>query len=80
MKKLTTSRAQELKNMGYNYICSVVKRYKYTTYYNVNSIDDIIANGGKWIPAPEMCGCRWGITKKHMLSTYGDTVCGTHMI
>lgn len=52
MKRLTEKRAAELKAQGYTQIASVVKTYYNTTYWNVNEIDVIMENGGKWIPAP----------------------------
>ena len=51
MKKLTKKKAEELKLQGYTQIASVVKSVYATTYYHVNTIDDIIANNGRWIPA-----------------------------
>jgi len=51
MKKLTIDKANELKAKGITQLASVVKSIYNTTYYNVNSIDDIIANDGRWIPA-----------------------------
>jgi len=51
MKKLTIEKVNELKAKGITHLASVVKSVYDTTYYNVNSIDDIMANGGKWIPA-----------------------------
>lgn len=52
MKKLTIERANELKASGITHIASVVKSRYTTTYYHVNSIQDILNNGGRWIPAP----------------------------
>jgi hypothetical protein len=51
MKKLTPERAAELRANGIVQIASVVKSVYNTEYCNVNSIDAIMANGGKWIPA-----------------------------
>ena len=51
MKTLTEKRAAELKAQGFTQIAAVVKSIYRTTYYNVNTIDDLLANGGKWIPA-----------------------------
>lgn len=51
MKKLTEKRADELKANGITQIAAVVKSIYNTTYYNVNTIDALLANGGKWIPA-----------------------------
>lgn len=51
MKKLTTEKAQELKRQGYTHLASVLKQVFRTKYYHVVSIDDVIANGGKWVPA-----------------------------
>jgi hypothetical protein len=44
--------ALKAKEQGYEYISSVVKQYRATIYYHVNSVDSIIANG-KWRPAPK---------------------------
>jgi len=51
MKILTEERAKELKQQGITAIASVVKSVFTTTYYNVNSIDSIMKNNGRWIPA-----------------------------
>lgn len=51
MKKLTKKRAEELKLHGYTQIASIVKSVYATTYYHVNTIDDIIANNIRYIPA-----------------------------
>lgn len=56
MKKLTKERAKYLKSLGYTQIASVVKSYLGSTYYHINSIDSILENGGKWIPAPRYYG------------------------
>ena len=57
MKKLTEARAKELKNMGYTHIAAIMKSVFNTRYYNINSIDAIIKNNGKWIAAyPGMKG------------------------
>jgi len=50
MRKLTTEVAQELKRNGYTHIAAVVKSYGRTEYFNVHSIDEIMDNGGKWLP------------------------------
>jgi hypothetical protein len=47
------SQTIKAKELGYEFIASVVKSVFSTTYYHVVSIDDVIAEG-KWIPAP--CG------------------------
>ena len=52
MKTLTQIQAQKAKDQGYKYIASVVKSVYNTTYYHVNSVDDVISRG--WIAAP--CG------------------------
>jgi len=52
MKKLSVQRASELLNAGITHIVSVVKSHYTTTYYNVNSIDAILRNNGRWIAAP----------------------------
>ena len=51
MNRLTTERAEHLKRHGIEYIAAVVKSVYYTEYYNINRIDDILENGGRWIPA-----------------------------
>lgn len=51
MKTLTVKRAEELKAQGITHIAAVVKTVYATAYYNVNSIDALLANGGKWIAA-----------------------------
>ena len=40
-----------LKNNGVTAVASVVKSHFDSTYYHVVYIDDLIKNGGKWIPA-----------------------------
>ena len=50
MKILKIKRANELKNLGYTQIASVVKTHYNTSYHNVHSIDEVLANDGKWIP------------------------------
>ena len=45
-KKLTATRAAELKAAGIRYIASIVKSYRATEYFGVASIDTILANGG----------------------------------
>lgn len=47
----TEKAALTAKRMGYKYIASAVKNVFTTTYYNVNSCDDVI-NAGHWIGAP----------------------------
>ena len=80
MKHLTEKRAAELKEMGYTHVASVVKSYKATTYWHVNSIDEIIANGGKWIPAPKGQYNGWhgrvGISTAQLHQQYPHA-CGT---
>ena len=46
MKKLTIERAMELKAMGITHIASTLRSHYNTTYYNINSIDAILANNG----------------------------------
>jgi len=46
----TQKQAQIAKKQGYKFIASVVKSVYNTTYYHVNTVDDVITNG--WIPAP----------------------------
>ena len=70
MKRLTQERAGELRQAGYTHIASVVRRYKYTTYWHVNAIDAILANGGKWIPAPRCAWGRIGITSAALHREY----------
>jgi len=54
MKRNQKTKTQQLalaaKSRGYKYISSVVKSHYSTTYYHINDIDDVIANG--WTPAP----------------------------
>lgn len=45
-KKLTSSRAAELKAAGITHIASIVKSYRATEYFGVASIDAILNNGG----------------------------------
>ena len=52
MKRLSADRANELLNSGITHIASVVKSVYNTSYYNVNSINDLLRNDGRWIPAP----------------------------
>ena len=42
--------ARKAKEQGYEYITSVVKSYRGTTYYHYVSVDRII-EVGKWVPA-----------------------------
>lgn len=54
---MTESRFQDqlkkAKDKGYIYIASVVKTHFYTTYWHVESIDDLIANDvTRWPKAP----------------------------
>lgn len=51
MKKLTVEKANELKAKGIQYIASVVRSKFNTVYYHINSIDALLANDGRWIPA-----------------------------
>lgn len=51
MKRLTIERANELKASGITCIASVVKTIYNTTYYNINPIDAILRNNGRWIAA-----------------------------
>lgn len=51
MKKLSTERANELKSQGITHIASVVKSLYNTEYYNINPIDAILRNNGRWIAA-----------------------------
>lgn len=80
MKKLTEQRANELRAEGYTHIASVVKSYNATTYWHVNSIDEIMANGGKWIPAAKGQWGNWhgriGITTAQMNARFPHA-CGT---
>ena len=46
----TQTQAQKAKDAGYKYIASVVKSHYNTTYYHVNSVDSVIADG--WTPCP----------------------------
>ena len=47
MKKLTEKRASELKAKGITYIASIVKSHYDTEYFKVESLETILANGGK---------------------------------
>ena len=51
MKKLTIEQANELKNKGITHLASILKQFRYSKYYHVVKIDDVLENGGKWIPA-----------------------------
>ena len=51
MIKLTEAAASALKAKGYTAIATVVKSVYRTEYYHVVSIDAVMANGGRWIPA-----------------------------
>lgn len=51
MFKLTQEMADKLKVQGYTQIASLIKQVMTSRYYNINFIDDIINNGGKWTPA-----------------------------
>ena len=63
MKILSAERANELKSQGITHIASVVKSHYTTTYYNVNSIDNLLRNNGRWIAAPRgRYGNRIGVT------------------
>ena len=65
-EKLLIKGAKIAKQQGYEYISSLVKRYKYTDYFHVVKIDDVLKRG-QWIPAPFRRGIgwvgRWGVTK-----------------
>ena len=50
MKKLSQERADELRADGKTQIASVIKSVYRTTYYHINTIAEIMDNGGKWIP------------------------------
>jgi hypothetical protein len=52
MKRLSVERANELISSGITHIASVVRSHYSTTYYNVNSIDNLLRNDGRWIAAP----------------------------
>lgn len=60
--------AIKAKTDGYEYISSVVKSFRATTYYHVVSVDAVIEKG-KWIPASMnhvgWCG-RIGMTWKNV--------------
>lgn len=43
----TQKQAEIAKKRGYKFIASVVKSVYYTTYYHVNTVDDVICHG--WI-------------------------------
>lgn len=61
--------ALKAKKDGYEYFTSIVKSHKATTYHHYVSIDRIIDNGGKWIPA-NFNSYRWrgrvGVTTKQL--------------
>ena len=71
MKKLTEKRAAELKAKGIIQIAAIVKSIYKTTYYNVNTIDALLANGGKWISAD------FGETEKEVRCRMGQN--GAHI-
>ena len=61
MKKIQIA-AELAQYHGYEYIASIVKTHYATTYYNVNSIDDVITSG--WTPAPRHYhGYRLGVSR-----------------
>jgi len=67
MKKIV-EHAIDAKSRGIKYLCSIVKRVHFTTYYHLVSVDRIIENNG-WIPAPIIQFAtgstgRYGITGK----------------
>lgn len=47
MKKLTEKRAAELRAQGITHIASIVKSHYYTEYFKVESLETILANGGR---------------------------------
>ena len=51
MKILTIDKANELKAKGYTDLAAVVANIFGTEYFNINTIDEVLANNGKWIPA-----------------------------
>lgn len=72
MSKLIVQ-ATKAKALGYTHISSVVKRYKFTTYYHVVPINSILA-AGKWIAAGWMQAAhggmsRCGVSIKHVPET-----------
>jgi hypothetical protein len=50
-KSRFVEQVEKAKSLGYTHVAGIVKRYFYTSYYNVNTVDDLLAVG-KWIPAP----------------------------
>lgn len=49
MKKII-EKALEAQKLGFTHLASVVKRFKFTTYYHVVPISQVL-EAGKWIPA-----------------------------
>ncbi len=47
--------AEEARERGYNYIFTIVKQHFNSSYYNINSVDDVIETG-KFRPAPAYDG------------------------
>lgn len=67
--KFNIVKLEALKAKGIIQIASVVKSVFHTTYYHVVSIDDLIENGGIWIPATHVwfgggAHGRFGVTGK----------------
>ena len=53
--KFKIEKLTEMQTKGIKYLASVVGSCYNTTYYHVVSINAIIENGGKWIPASYSC-------------------------
>jgi len=75
MKTLTQEQAGYLRGRGYTHIAAIVKSVGYSKYYNVNSIDEVMKNDGKWIA----CGCgmhrfRNGSWRSIIFGTIGNQI------
>lgn len=62
-------RAQALKAQGYKYMAAVIKSVYNTSYYNVQSIDDVIACG-KWIGL----GCSMSHARFQRMGVRGNNI------
>ena len=63
MKKLTKTQkqAQKAKDLGVEHITSIVKTVFTTVYYNVNSVESVIARGWQGASFLGMGQCRRGV-------------------
>lgn len=73
MKKLTAERAEELKAQGITHIASIIRSCYNTEYYKWESIDTILANGGRMPEYPIINNYTVGINGRRI--DWAHTIC-----